>query len=360
MPLLPLHAVDPARFERADVLKRLNGASRALAELKGVAASIPNQNILINTLTLQEARDSSAIENIVTTQDDLYREDNAADATGTAVKEVLRYRQALQAGFAQTRASGLLTLNTILDIQQQLECNRAGLRKLPGTALRDGVGRLVYEPPQDAHEVARLMGELERFIHDEPAYPVDPLVKMALIHHQFESIHPFLDGNGRIGRLLIPMILRSEGVLHQPLLYLSLYFKQHRSEYYRLLDAVRSTGDWEAWLDFFLEGVEQTAAGAVNTANRLLALFMKDAERIRGLGRSAGSALRVFEALRHRPVAGIDHLARHAGVSFPTASRMIESLERLGIVTESTGRRRNRVYSYEAFIAILSEERMAE
>jgi len=156
------------------------------------------------------------------------------------------------------------------------------------------------------------------------------------------------------------MILRSEGVLHQPLLYLSLYFKQHRGEYYRLLDAVRSTGDWEAWLDFFLEGVEQTAAGAVNTANRLLALFMKDAERIRGLGRSAGSALRVFEALRHRPVAGIDHLARHAGVSFPTASRMIESLEPLGLVTESTGRRRNRVYSYKAFIAILSEETMAE
>lgn len=177
---------------------------------------------------------------------------------------------------------------------------------------------------------------------------------------QFESIHPFLDGNGRVGRLLIAMMLRNEGVLSQPLLYLSLYFKQHRDEYYRLLDTVRTTGDWEAWIDFFLEGVEQTAAGAVDTANRLLALFVKDAERVRGLGRSAGSALRVFESLRHRPVASIDHLARQAGVSYPTASRMIESLERLGIVTESTGRRRNRVYSYQAFIAILSEETIPE
>jgi Fic family protein len=170
MSIPSLHALPAERFETPAILKRLNTASRNLAELKGVAASIPNQDILVSTLTLQEARDSSAIENIVTTQDDLYREEDAATATGTAVKEVLRYRQALRTGYAQVRRHGLLTLNTILDIQRQLECNRAGLRKLPGTALRDGTGRLVYEPPQEAGEVARLMGELERFIHDEPPF----------------------------------------------------------------------------------------------------------------------------------------------------------------------------------------------
>src|SRR5690606_4807653 len=168
MPISSLYALPPERFETPAILKRLNIASRNLAELKGVAASIPNQDILINSLTLQEARDSSAVENIVTTQDDLYREEDPAGATSTSVKEVLRYRQALRAGFVQVRRHRLLTLNTILDIQEQLECHRAGLRKLPGTALRDGTGNLVYEPPQDAGEVARLMGELERFMHDEP------------------------------------------------------------------------------------------------------------------------------------------------------------------------------------------------
>ncbi|MDH5823331.1 Fic/DOC family N-terminal domain-containing protein [Luteimonas sp. RD2P54] len=235
MPIPPLNGLAPERFETAPILKRLNAASRSLAELKGVAASIPNQNILINTLTLQEARDSSAIENIITTQDDLYREDDPATATGTAIKEVLRYRQALQAGYAQVRKTGLLTLNTILGIQEQLECNRAGLRKLPGTALRDGAGTLVYEPPQDANEVARLMGELERFLHGQPPFAADPLVKMALIHHQFESIHPFYDGNGRTGRIINVLYLVKEGLLDIPVLYLSRHIVRTKPDYYRLL-----------------------------------------------------------------------------------------------------------------------------
>lgn len=209
--LLPLHKLAPERFDTAPILKRLNNASRQLAELKGVVASIPNQNILISTLTLQEARDSSAIENIVTTQDDLYREDNPADAVGSAIKEVLRYRQALRAGYQQVRSSGLLTINTQLGIQEQLECNRAGFRKLPGTALRDNAGRIIYEPPQDANDVLLLMRDLECFIHDDPAVALDPLVKMALIHHQFESIHPFYDGNGRTGRILNVLYLVKEG-----------------------------------------------------------------------------------------------------------------------------------------------------
>ncbi|EQD67841.1 filamentation induced by cAMP protein Fic, partial [mine drainage metagenome] len=220
--LRPLHELVPARFDTPAILKRLNAASRSLAELKGVAASIPNQGILINTLALQEAKDSSAIENIVTTHDQLYREGAAdADKANAATKEVLRYRQTLQTGFERVRATGLLTLNTILDIQAELEHNRAGLRKLPGTALVDGAGRRIYEPPQDAREVQRLMGELEQFIHAEPAFDADPLIRMALIHHQFESIHPFYDGNGRTGRIVNVLYLVKEGLLDIPVLYLS-------------------------------------------------------------------------------------------------------------------------------------------
>jgi Fic family protein len=172
---------------------------------------------------------------------------------------------------------------------------------------------------------------------------------------QFETIHPFLDGNGRVGRLLIALVLHHEGVLRQPLLYLSLYLKQHRAEYYRLLDAVRLTGDWETWLDFFLEGVEQTAAGAVDTAHRLLALFRDDAARVQALGRAAANALRVFDALRRRPLARIDALAAQIGIAYPTAARAIDALHGLGIVREITGRKRERVFAYSAYLAILNE-----
>ena len=344
MPLPPLHMVDPGRFDRADVLKRLNGASRALAELKGVAASIPNQNILINTLTLQEARDSSAIENIVTTQDDLYREDNAADATGTAVKEVLRYRQALQAGFAQTRASGLLTLNTILDIQQQLECNRAGLRKLPGTALRDGDGRLVYEPPQDANEVARLMGELERFIHDEPAFQADPLVKMALIHHQFESIHPFYDGNGRTGRII-------------NVLYLSRHIVRTKPNYYRLLQAVRETDAWEDWVLYMLEAVANTARETIRTIQAIRTLLQQTKQRVRDGYRFYSQDL--INNLFNHPYTRVEFVQRDLGVSRITATRYLDKLAEDGVL-EKLRIGRNNYYVNRPLFGLLGRDQLAD
>ena len=197
------------------------------------------------------------------------------------------------------------------------------------------------------------MAALERFLHadDSPG----TLIKAALAHVQFETIHPFLDGNGRVGRLMIALILHHDGVLRQPLLYLSLYFKQHRAEYYRLLDAVRRTGDWEEWLDFFLEGVAQTAAGAVDTAHRLLALFEADAVRVQTLGRGAANALRVFDALRQRPLAKIDPLARQLGLSYPTVARAIEGLMGLDIVREITGKKRQRVFAYPAYLEVLNE-----
>ncbi len=172
---------------------------------------------------------------------------------------------------------------------------------------------------------------------------------------QFESIHPFVDDNGRVGRLLIALLLHHDGVLRQPLLYLSLYFKQNRAEYYRLLNSMRDTGDWEAWLDFFLEGVRETATGAVDTAHRLLAMFQKDQELVQGLGRAAANTLRVFEALRHRPVGHIDHLAGQTGIAYPTAARAVDALVGLGVLHELTARRRGRVFAYDGSLRILNE-----
>ena len=198
------------------------------------------------------------------------------------------------------------------------------------------------------------MAALERFIHDAGT-PYPALVKAALAHVQFETIHPFLDGNGRIGRLLIAFILHHGGVLSKPLLYLSLYLKQHQAEYYRLLDLVRAEGGWEAWLDFFLEGVENTASNAVQTAQRLLALFSEDADRVQSLGRAAASALRVFNALRERPLVTLNEVHRHTGISFPTATKGMSALVNLGIVRELTGQRRNRVFVYDRYLSILNE-----
>ena len=198
------------------------------------------------------------------------------------------------------------------------------------------------------------MADLERFLHDDDQ-PYPALVKAALAHVQFETIHPFLDGNGRLGRLLISFILHHEGLLSRPLLYLSLYFKEHRDQYYNLLDEVRRDGDWERWLDFFLEGVEHTAANAVETARRLVDLFKKDEARIQALGRRAGSVLRSFQVLCRRPVTTITGVQRQTGLSYPAAAKGIEALQRLGVVQEVTGRRRNRIYAYVRYLAILSE-----
>ena len=198
------------------------------------------------------------------------------------------------------------------------------------------------------------MGELEHFLHDE-GNPYPALIKAALAHVQFETIHPFLDGNGRIGRLLIAFILHHDRVLSQPLLYLSLYFKQHRTEYYRLLDLVRTAGDWEAWIDFFLEGVERTASNAVETARRFVSLFQQHEQKVQLLGRQTSTALRVFRTFCDRPLITLNQVCRRAGLSFPAAAKGVQALEKIGIVQEITGRRRNRVFAYQQYLSILSE-----
>jgi Fic family protein len=351
MSIPSLHALPAERFETPAILKRLNTASRNLAELKGVAASIPNQDILVSTLTLQEARDSSAIENIVTTQDDLYREEDAATATGTAVKEVLRYRQALRTGYAQVRRHGLLTLNTILDIQRQLECNRAGLRKLPGTALRDGTGRLVYEPPQEAGEVARLMGELERFIHDEPPFAADPLVKMALIHHQFESIHPFYDGNGRTGRIINVLYLVKEGLLDIPVLYLSRHIVRTKPDYYRLLQAVREQDAWEQWVLYMLDAVAGTASETVATIQSIKILLQRTKQRVRDRYRFYSQDL--INNLFNHPYTRVEFVQRDLGVSRITATKYLDALAADGVL-EKVKVGRNNYYINRPLFALLS------
>jgi Fic family protein len=238
--LRPIEHLDVRRFDSSAILKKLASSSRKLAELKGSAASIPNQGILINALGLQESKDSSEIENIVTTHDELFKGEVLPEAfANSAAKEVLRYRQALRLGYEQVQQTGLITSNQIIEMQAELERNNAGFRKLPGTALKNSNGETVYTPPQDPAEIVALMRDLERFINEAERFPVDPLIKMALIHHQFESIHPFYDGNGRTGRILNVLYLVKEGLLDVPVLYLSSHIVRTKADYYRLLQSAR-------------------------------------------------------------------------------------------------------------------------
>jgi len=244
-------------------------------------------------------------------------------------------------------------------------CADCGADKAPGEfrrsqnwigGTRPGNARFVPPPPQ---EVESCMTALEQFINGSLINPgmgeLPVLLKTALAHVQFETIHPFLDGNGRLGRLLIALLLHEGGALAQPLLYLSLYFKQHRSLYYELLDRVRTEGDWESWVDFFLEGVEQTAHGAVQTARRLVDLFQQDTQRAHSSGRGAANVLRVLDTLRQRPLCSLRQTSLSAGVSFPTASKAMLTLVEMGIARELTGQRRNRVFVYDAYLNILNE-----
>ena len=341
MPMLhPLEQLDAARFDTPAILKKLASSSRRLAELKGIAASIPNQGILINTLGLQEAKDSSEIENIVTTHDELFKDDVLPEAfANPAAKEVLRYRQALRVGFEQVRASGLLTANHIIQIQGELERNNAGFRKLPGTALKDGAGRTVYTPPQDPAEIVRLMGELERFLNDPDALAVDPLIKMALAHHQFESIHPFYDGNGRTGRIVNVLYLVKEGLLDIPVLYLSKHIVRTKADYYRLLQTVRDDDTWEEWVLYMLDAVEQTAAQTLATIHAIKTALFDYKHRIRAQHKFYSQDL--INNLFTHPYTKIDFLQRDLQVSRLTATKYLDALAATGFVQKQKVGRSN-------------------
>lgn len=328
-PHLPL-SVD---LETKPVLKKLAAAHRALAELKGAAGVVPNEGILINTLSLQEAKDSSAIENIVTTHDDLYRSDDVVDRfTSLAAKEVYAYARAMREGFQTVRATGLITVNDILSMQATLERNQAGFRRLPGTALKnDKTGEVVFTPPQSFDEIVPLMANLEAFINGAEGVDLDPLVKMAVIHHQFETIHPFYDGNGRTGRILNILYLVKEDLLATPVLYLSRYINQHKADYYRLLQAVRTDGAWEEWLIYMLEGVEQTAGQTTRLVHGIRDLMLDHKVRLRNELPKIYSQDLLNNMFSH-PYSKIAFVERDLGVSRITATRYLDELTRIGLM----------------------------
>lgn len=353
--LKPLDHLDPTRFETSLILRKLATASRRLAELKGVAATIPNQGILINTLGLQEAKDSSEIENIVTTHDELFKgEDSTQEAIDAATKEVLRYRQALRKGFLLVKESGLLTLNHMLSIQEVLEQNRAGFRKLPGTALKNNAGEVVYTPPQDQQEVQRLMGDLEHFMNEAVLFDADPLIKMSLIHHQFESIHPFYDGNGRTGRILNVLYLVKEDLLDIPVLYLSSQIVKTKAEYYRLLQAVRDEDAWEDWVFYMLDMVEQTALQTIQTIGAIKNALQDYKHRIRAKHKFYSQDL--INNLFIHPYTRIEFVERDLNVSRVTATRYLDKLAEDGFLAKQKRGRAN-YYINLALTAILMGRR---
>ena len=340
----------------------LEAAVLAIGRLDGVSTLLPDKSLFLYAYVRKEAVLSSQIEGTQSSLSDLllFELDEAPGVPLDDVVEVSNYVAALDHGLARLREGFPLSNRLIREIHGVLLSRGRGSSKDPGEfrrsqnwigGTRPGNARFV-PPPHTA--IPDVMAELERFLHaEDDGLPV--LVRTALAHVQFETIHPFLDGNGRVGRLVITFLLCHAQVLREPLLYLSLYLKQNRSTYYELLDQVRRTGDWERWLVFFLEGVRQTAEGAVSTAQRLADLFKEDRARTEPSGRRAGSALRVHEALKARPILSVPEVSRTTGLSFPAASSAMDLLAELGIARELTGKRRNRLFVYDRYLAILNE-----
>ncbi len=319
--------------ENKVILKKVAKAHQALAELKGAANTIPNESILINTLSLQEAKDSSAIENIITTHDELFQSDFLAyQFKSMAAKEVYNYATALQSGFKKVKQNGLLINSYILEIQAELEENNAGYRKVPGTALKnDKTGEVVYTPPQHADEILSLMKNLEEFINNPEISDLDPLVKMAIIHHQFESIHPFYDGNGRTGRIINILYLVKEELLKIPILYLSRYINENKADYYRLLQDVRDNDNWEDWILFMLEGVEQTSKQTIV----LIEGIKRDMQQFKNKMRTELPKIYSQDLLNNlfrHPYTKIEFVMKELNVSRITATRYLDELVRIGLL----------------------------
>lgn len=339
LPMLP----PPVELETVRVLKALNLASRALADLKGQARTIPNQGILIDTLALQEAKASSEVENIVTTQDELFQADLFPDdPQSPAAKEVARYRDALRLGLSRLlETGGLIPNSTLIDMFRLLKDRDDGFRVTPGTALKnERNGDIVFVPPQDANEIVALMTALERFVNDDAVSDLDPLIKMALIHHQFESIHPFPDGNGRIGRILNVLYLTRTGLLDIPILYLSRHITRNKSDYYRLLQAVRDNGTWEEWVIFMLEGVAETAKTTLRLVSGIGALMQEAKHRMREELPKLYSQELLNNLFRH-PYTRIEYVQSDLKITRQTAARYLDSLAEHGFVDKHRAGKNN-------------------
>ena len=336
------------------VLKKLNAAHKALAELKGLITSIPNQNILIETLALREAKESSAIENIISTMDELYQNSALNNYFSSAnAKEIYNYATALKRGFVLVKEKGLLTNNTILEIQKTLEENNAGFRKLPGTKLlNDKTGEVVYTPPQDYDAIVGLMQNLENYINDDSIEDIDPIIKMAIIHHQFESIHPFYDGNGRAGRIINILYLVQKNLLNLPILYLSNYIIKNKTEYYKLLQEVRATDNWQEWILYMIAGVENTALKSITLISGIKVLMQEYKQKIRTELHKIYSQDLINNLFKY-PYTKIEFIEKDLQVSRRTAIRYLEQLSKIGIV-EKRKIGRNNFYINQALYGLLS------
>lgn len=356
LPPTPALAID------SELRDRLDAALVALGRLDSVTTLLPDTRLFLYTYLRKEAVLSSQIEGTQSSLSDLLVFE-ANEAPGVPLDDVLEvsdYVAALQHGLERVRGGFPLSSRLVREIHGILLRRGRGSEKEPGEFRRSQnwiggtrPGNAAFVPPP-ADRVGECLGALENWLNDRPTRtPV--LLKAALAHVQFETIHPFLDGNGRVGRLLITLLLSAEQVLSEPLLYLSLYFKQHRTAYYAHLDQVRREGDWEGWVAFFADGVRETAAGAVSTAQRIVRLFQDDRARVAALGRTAGSALRVLGALQERPVSTAGAIAGHTRLSVPAVNKTLLTLEGAGLVRELTGRPRHRLFSYDAYLRILGE-----
>jgi Fic family protein len=341
---------------------KFDAALLALGRLDSVSLLLPDVSLFLYTYVRKEAVLSSMIEGTQSSLSDLllFELEEAPGVPLNDVQEVSNHVAALEHGLNRLRGGFPISLRLLREMHAKLLARGRGADKTPGEFRRSQnwiggsrPGNAVFVPPPP-ERVADCMGTLELFLRDRPE-PTPPLLKAALAHVQFETIHPFLDGNGRLGRLLIALLLSAGGVLREPMLYLSLYFKSHRAAYYDLLDRARTDGDWEAWLDFFADAVTTTAGQAVDTVQRLEGMARRDRERIKGLARAAGSALRVHHELLCRPIATSRAIEARTGLSHVTVNKTLDHLGELGIIRELTGRRRNRVFSYTDYIAILNE-----
>ncbi len=356
LPPVPALALD------GPLQRSLETATLALGRLDGVSTLLPDKEVFLYSFVRKEAVLSSQIEGTQSTLSDLllFELDESPGVPLDDVVEVSSYVAALEHGLGRLRGGFPLSNRLIREIHGVLLSRGRGAGKAPGEFRRSQnwiggarPGAAVFAPPPHT-AVPDCMAALERFLHaEDDGLPV--LVRAGLAHVQFETIHPFLDGNGRVGRLLVTLLLCHAGVLRDPLLYLSLYLKQRRGAYYALLDQVRRTGDWEAWLAFFLDGVREAAEAAVSTSGRLLERLASDRAAVERRGRRAGSALRVHDALSARPVLSLRQICARTGLSFPASSSAMRLLVDLGIAREITGRPRNRLFVYARYLAILNE-----
>ena len=340
----------------------LEKANRALGRLDGLSTLLPDRSLFLYFYVRKEAVLSSQIEGTQSSISDLlmYESGESPHEPFDDVWEVSNYVAALNYGLERLRGGFPLSLRLIREIHGVLLAHGRGSERTPGEFRRSQnwiggsrPGNALFVPPP-ADEVVPCLGDLERFLHDEPER-TPTLIKAALAHVQFETIHPFLDGNGRLGRLLITFLLCAEGALSEPLLYLSLFLKANRSAYYELLQRVRTDGVWEEWLAFFLEGVVSTSEQATDTARRILALFEADRGKIDRLGRVAISALRVHDLFRRRPLLTAPQIVQQLGLTTPTVHQALSRLAEIGIVRETTGRKRGRTFAYGTYLDILSE-----